>query len=214
MAIPFRGVHKSIEIFLDRNRLKDQAFVTDRLGVFDQNSCGAIDAPHPKSRPQKSAVGVKFFQPRHGMETIDRNPILAIKAVIGPITDSSSVEQLFPFHAKVKRRFPDLIGSPHADGIFELHGEFKCLSQTEIFPDGDRTFVPFRINAAAEPSKTHRCGLVSKSGGSQLIVNASKSRFLNLPRLNPDLRLGCLPSASTRITEMNECENSGLFVLF
>ena len=39
-------------------------------------------------------------------------------------------------------------------------------------------------------------------------------RVLNLPRLNPDLRLGCLPSASTRITEMNEWENSGLFLLF
>ena len=45
------------------------------------------------------------------------------------------------------------------------------------------------------------------------MVNASKSRFLNLPRLNPDVRLGRLPSASTRITEMNECENSGLFPL-
>ena len=38
MVIPFRGVRKSIEIFLDIDRLKDRPFVTDRLGVFDQNS--------------------------------------------------------------------------------------------------------------------------------------------------------------------------------
>src|SRR5271169_7223813 len=55
MAIPFRGVHKSVEIFLDIDRLEEQAFVTNRLGVFDQNSCGTIDAPHLKSRPKKSA---------------------------------------------------------------------------------------------------------------------------------------------------------------
>ena len=49
-AIPLRGVHKSVEIFFDIDRLKEQASVTNRLGVFDQNSGGAIDAPHPKSR--------------------------------------------------------------------------------------------------------------------------------------------------------------------
>src|SRR5271166_5321137 len=63
-----------------------------------------------------------------------------------------------------------------------------------------------------KPSKTHT-GLVPKSRGTQLTVNASKSRFLNLPRLSPDVRLGCLLSPSTRITEMNECENCGLFHL-
>jgi hypothetical protein len=99
-AIPFRGVHKSVEIFLDIDRLEEQAFVANTLGVFDQNSCGAFDAPHPKARPKKSAVRVKFFQSRHRMETIDRNSILASKTVIGPITDSSAVEQLLPFHAK------------------------------------------------------------------------------------------------------------------
>ena len=77
-AIPFRGVHKSVEIFLDIDRLEEQAFVTNLLGVFDQNSCGAIDAPHSKSRPKKSAVRVKFFQPRHRMEAIDRHSILAM----------------------------------------------------------------------------------------------------------------------------------------
>ncbi len=78
-AILLRGVHKSVEIFLDIDRLEEQAFVANFLGVFDQNSCGAIDAPHLKSRPKKSAVRVKFFQPRHRMETIDRDLILAIK---------------------------------------------------------------------------------------------------------------------------------------
>src|SRR5712671_7488459 len=96
-AIPFRGVHKSVEIFLDIDRLEEQAFVTNLLGVFDQNSCGAINAPHPKSRPKKSTVRVKLLQPRHRMETIDCDSILAVKAVIGPITDGSSVEQLLPF---------------------------------------------------------------------------------------------------------------------
>src|SRR5260221_9389349 len=149
-AIPFRGVHKSVEIFLDIDRLEERAFVANFLGVFDQNSCGAIDAPHLKPRPKKSAVRVKFFQPRHRMETIDRNSILASKAVIGPITDSSSVEQLLPFHAKIKRLFPDLVGSPHAHCIFDIHSKLQRLIQPEVSPDGDRTFVPFRNNAAAD----------------------------------------------------------------
>src|SRR5260370_25994931 len=62
------------------------------------------------------------------------------------------------------------------------------------------------------PSKTHT-GLVPKSWGTQLMVNASKSQFLYLPCLNPDVRLGWLPLPNTRITEMNECENCGLFHL-
>src|SRR5260370_4093442 len=41
---PLRGVHKSEEIFLDIDRLEEQAFVTNLLGVFDQTSRGAIDA--------------------------------------------------------------------------------------------------------------------------------------------------------------------------
>src|SRR6202023_3104984 len=149
-AIPLRGVHKSVEIFLDIDRLEEQALVANLLGVFDQNSCGAIDAPHPKSRPKKSAVRVKFFQPSDRMETIDRDSILASKAVIGSITDRSSVEQLLPFHAKVKRLFLDLVGAPHADGIFVIHRELQRLLQLEASPDGDRTFVPFRNNATAD----------------------------------------------------------------
>jgi hypothetical protein len=39
-AIPLRGVYKSVEIFLDIDRFKEEAFVPDRLGVFGQNSCG------------------------------------------------------------------------------------------------------------------------------------------------------------------------------
>src|SRR5258707_11428083 len=150
MTLPLRGVHKSVEIFLDIDWLEKQTFVTNLLGVFNQNSGGAIDAPHPKSRPKKAAVRVTFFQTRHRMETIDRDLILAIKAVIGSITDSSSLEQLLSFHGKFKRVFPDLVGSPHADGIFVTHRELQCLIQPDVSPDGDRTFVLFRINKAAE----------------------------------------------------------------
>jgi hypothetical protein len=32
-AIPFRGVHKCVEIFLDIDRLEEQAFVTNLLGL-------------------------------------------------------------------------------------------------------------------------------------------------------------------------------------
>src|SRR6266446_5944543 len=84
------------------------------------------------------------------METIDCDSILAGKAVIGSIIDSSSVEQLLPFHAKIKSRLLDLVGSPHADGIFFIHRELQCLIQPEVSPDDDRTFVQFRKNAAAE----------------------------------------------------------------
>src|SRR5260221_1563888 len=149
-AMPIRGVHKSIEIVLDIDRLEELALVTNLLGVFDQNSCGGIDAPHPKSGPKESAVRIKVFRPRHRMETIDRDSILVIKAVIGSITDSSPVEQLLPFHGKIKRFFLDLVGSPHADGIFDIQRELQCLIQPEVSPDGDRTFVHFRINAAAD----------------------------------------------------------------
>ena len=63
------------------------------------------------------------------MATINRDSILAIKAVIGSITDSSPVEQLLPFHGKIKRLFLDLVGSPNADGIFVIHRELQCLIQ-------------------------------------------------------------------------------------
>src|SRR5258707_45438 len=46
------------------------------------------------------------------------------------------------------------------------------------------------------------------------MVNASKSRFLNCPRLSPGVRLGCLPSPTTRITDMNEWENCGIIHSF
>src|SRR5271166_824537 len=149
-AIPLRGVHKSVEIFLDIDRLEEQSFDTNLLGVFDQNSCAAIDAPHPKSRPKKSAVRVKFIQVRHRMETIDRDSILTSTPVIGFIFDSSSVEQQLPFHAKIKRFFPDLVRSPQADGTFVIHCNLQCLIQPEVSPDDDRTFVPCRKNTAAE----------------------------------------------------------------
>src|SRR5258708_37444773 len=83
------------------------------------------------------------------MERSDRDWILAIKAVIGSITDSSSVEQLLP-SGKIKRLFLGLVGSPHADGIFDTHRELQCLIQPEVSPDGDGTFVLFRINEAAD----------------------------------------------------------------
>ena len=149
-AIPLRRVHKSVEIFLDIDRVEDQAFVMNRLGVFDQNSPGAVDTPHLKSRPKQSAVRVKFFLPRHRVETIDRDSILAIKAVIGPITNSSSVEQPHPFHAKIKRLFPDLVRSPHGHGIFGPNRKLQRLLQREVSPDGDGTFVPTCKNTAAE----------------------------------------------------------------
>jgi hypothetical protein len=33
-AIPFRGVRKSVDIFLDINRLEEESFVPNRLGRF------------------------------------------------------------------------------------------------------------------------------------------------------------------------------------
>src|SRR5580693_2014748 len=91
------------------------------------------------------------------METIDRDLILTSQAVIGFIFDSSSVEQQLPSHAKIKRFFPDLVGSPQADGTFVVQRDLQCLIQPEVSPDNDRTFVPRRKNAAAEPiENAHR----------------------------------------------------------
>src|SRR5258708_12106961 len=78
-AIPHRGVNKPVEIFLDIDRLEEQAFVTNLVRVFDQKSRGAIDAPDPKSRPQNSAVRVKAVPPLHRFQPIDRTSILPIK---------------------------------------------------------------------------------------------------------------------------------------
>ena len=125
--------------------------VTNLVRVFDQNSSGAIDAPDPKSGPQESAVRIKVFGPRHRMQTIDRDSILATKAVSGSVADSSFVEQLLPFRGQIKRLFLDLVGSPNADGIFVIHRELQCLIQSEVSPDGDRTCVHFWINEAADP---------------------------------------------------------------
>jgi hypothetical protein len=85
------------------------------------------------------------------MKTIDRDSILMIKAVIGSKANSSSIEQLLPFHGKIKRLFLDLVGSPHADGIFDIQRELQCLIQPEIFPNEDRTFVHLRDDEAADP---------------------------------------------------------------
>ncbi len=84
------------------------------------------------------------------METIDRDSILTIKAVVGYITDSSAVEQPLPFHAAIKRLFFDLVGAPHADSIFDIHRELQCFIQPEVSSDGGTTFVLFRINATAD----------------------------------------------------------------
>jgi hypothetical protein len=150
-AIPFRGVHKSVEIFLDIDRIEQQVFVLDLLGVFDQNASGSIEALHLKSRPKESAVRVRLVQPRHRMETIDRDSVHAIQAVISPITYSSSVEQLLPFYAKIECLFLDLVGSPHAHNVFDIHRKLQRFIQPEVSPNGDRTFVPCREKAAAEP---------------------------------------------------------------
>src|SRR5271163_1311866 len=84
------------------------------------------------------------------METIDRDSIFAIQAVISPVTDGSSVEQLLPPYAKIECLFLDLVGSPHAHIIFDIHRKLQRLIQPEVSPDGDRTFVPCREKAAAE----------------------------------------------------------------
>jgi hypothetical protein len=98
VAMPLRGVHKAVGIFLDIDRVEEQAFVANRLSVFDEHPSSAIDAPHPKACPEKTAVRVRLFQPGDRMETIDRDERPAIKAVISPISDRSAVEQPLPFH--------------------------------------------------------------------------------------------------------------------
>src|SRR6516164_7145322 len=149
-AMPFRSIDKPVEIFFDVDRLQDQAFIPNGLGVFDQNSRGTVDAPHPESCPQKSAVRIKFFQVCHRVETIDRNSVLSGKAVIGLVTDSSSIEQLLPFHAKLKSFFLNLVPSPHADGVLKKHRQFQGLGQLEAFPGNDRTRVQIWIDPAAK----------------------------------------------------------------
>jgi hypothetical protein len=39
------------------------------------------------------------------------------------------------------RLFLNLVWSPHAYGIFELHAELECFSQCEVSTDGDGALV-------------------------------------------------------------------------
>src|ERR1700759_966532 len=85
-------VNESVEISFIIDRFENCALVANRLRVFYQNSRCALDPPHAPACPQKSAVGIKLFQPSHGMETIDGDSIFAVKAVICDIANASSVQ--------------------------------------------------------------------------------------------------------------------------
>src|ERR1041384_3462995 len=69
----------------------------------------------------------------------------------------------------------------------------------------------FGKSLAPAPSKTHRLGFFIKSRGSQLMVNASNSQFLYFRVGNPGVSLAGFVVAKTRMTVMNEWENSGGF---
>ena len=71
--MPFRSIHKPVEILFDIDRLQDQASVPNRVGVFDQNPRGTVDALHPESCVQKSAGRIRMLQPFHRVETINRD---------------------------------------------------------------------------------------------------------------------------------------------
>jgi hypothetical protein len=90
-AIDCWCVYESVEIFFIIDRLEKCASVALCLGVFYENSRCTMDPPHTPTRPQKSAIGIKLFQASHGMETIDRDPILTVKAVICYIANTSPV---------------------------------------------------------------------------------------------------------------------------
>src|SRR5260370_33939501 len=76
--------------------------------------------------------------------------MLQSKAIIGFRFDTASVKQQLPFHAKIKRCFPDLVGYPQAYGTFVIQRDLQCLIQHEVSSDDDRTSVPCRKNAGAE----------------------------------------------------------------
>src|SRR5439155_11201649 len=99
---------------------------------------------------------------------------------------------------------------PHIATAFFASTASLIVSARVKFRPGDIGHLfCFGNNRAPDPSKTHRRGLVRKSRGSQLMVKASNSRFLYFRIASPRVRFGCLLSANTRMTVMNECENSG-----
>ena len=75
-----RRIDKSVSVFLFIHWLQKEAFVTRLRLVFDQNSCRALDSPHFEPCAEDSSIRVKLIQTRHGMEAIDGDPVLSVKA--------------------------------------------------------------------------------------------------------------------------------------
>src|SRR4029077_7102970 len=96
--------------------------------------------------------------------------------------------------------------------FFSFTASSIVCSRVKFLPiDNGHVFL-FAMRRLAIPQKTQRWGLVMKSSGSQLMVKASKFRFLYVFFLRPGVSLGSLLSARTRMIEINECEYSGLFL--
>jgi hypothetical protein len=57
--VPISGgrINKRVAIFLYIHGLKQQAFDSSPLGIFDEHAGRAIEAPHLKTRSEDSAIG-------------------------------------------------------------------------------------------------------------------------------------------------------------
>jgi hypothetical protein len=153
VAIPGGRIDESVAVLFLIYWLKKEAFVTRLRCVFDQDSCRAIESPHFKSCTEDSTIGVKFVQTRHGMEAIDGNSILSIKAVIGAIFNGSSIEQAQALHAQIKAFFADLVRSPHAHRSFSVHRQLDGFIELKVSPDGQGTSIPLWKNATTHALK-------------------------------------------------------------
>src|SRR6267143_5875902 len=132
------------------------------LSVFDQYSGRSIEAPHFKSRPEKSAVRKKLVQTGHGMKATDSHFIFSIKTIVGAILDGSSVEQAFAFHSQIKPNFVDLIRSPHGHRILCIDGKLDRFCERKVSAGRYGTVIPLRNNAAARSVKDAQMGVVQE----------------------------------------------------
>src|SRR5258708_15592444 len=96
--------------------------------------------------------------------------------------------------------------------LLSFSATFSVSSSLKFLPTTTGQVFHCGTTRLPNPPKTHT-GLVPTSLGTQLLANASNSRFFNSPPLRPGVTTACFPSPRTRITQTHESDSCSLFHL-
>src|SRR5439155_27314051 len=72
------SINEDKPVICHLHRIKQQAFITRLLAVFDQDSGGSVEPPHHESGAEQTAVRVKLVQTVHGMKTTEVDLVYSI----------------------------------------------------------------------------------------------------------------------------------------